>query len=165
MRAGTAIKSWGRLNDCSPGCGIHQRPPQHMGPTWYLCQNFRRWRSSSICFQLSNQILLVVNIGWIYMYSYISVTLLANNQTNRGKYYSVPALDSLQHFYKIQSQINYNHQCFGKQKRQQLSSFFQIPTPFFPVISWLKILMFPPLLVFFFHNDFAIVKSPPLYWK
>lgn len=44
MRAGTAIKSWGRLNDCTPGCGIHQRPPQHMGPVWYLCQNFRRWR-------------------------------------------------------------------------------------------------------------------------
>lgn len=44
MRAGTAIKSWGRLNDFTPGCGIHQRPPQHMGPMWYLCQNFRRWR-------------------------------------------------------------------------------------------------------------------------
>lgn len=141
-----AGKSWGRLNDWSLGCGIHQRPPQHMGPVTYLCQNTKRWTESIYLFPTKQS--NFVSCKYTLNLHVISIILLANHQKNRRKYFSVPALYLLQQFYKIQSQINYKHQCFVKQKRQQFSSLFQIHTLFPPVISWLKILMFPPLLVF-----------------
>lgn len=136
----------------------------------------RDGQNPSICSQLNNQILLVANIDWIYMYMYIyiSITLLSNNQTNRRKYYSGYSYFCLfsfcsqstyrspshcfsyhccniycNSFIKIQSQINLKHQCFGKPKKQQFSSFFSNTYTFFPIISWLKILVFPPPLVFF----------------